>query len=159
MSSDIGTTIEARKAVFEALVTRVERLHAAARDEAAARAAMTAAAFAWRCPLGKLVEPRLENILSEIGVRCCAARTLRESAPAPEPQRILHLATRADPVGGHTRFLCRWIESDSDREHVVLLTAQGTSPVAERLQRALSVGGHQLTCQSSRRLLDRAQVV
>jgi hypothetical protein len=159
VSSAIGGRIAAREAVFEALVARAERAHVAGRDEVSARAAMTAAAFAWRCPLGKLAEPRLENVLGEIGVRCCVAGAVRDNAPAPEPQRILHLGTRADPIGGHTRILCRWIEADSDREHVVMLTAQGATPVPERLRRALSAGGSELSCQRNASLLASAQSV
>ena len=159
MTSEIGARTAAREAVFEALVARAERARATGRDEAAARAAMTAAAFAWRCPLGKLAEPRLEEVLSEIGVRCCVAGAVRDNPPAPEPKRILHLGTRADPVGGHTRILCRWIETDSGRKHVVVLTAQGATPVPERLRRALSAGGHELSCQRNASLLARARSV
>jgi hypothetical protein len=44
---------------------------------------------------------------------------------APEPRlRVLHVASRATAIGGHTRMLLRWIRHDIENIHSVALTRQ-----------------------------------
>ncbi|MGB3546687.1 MAG: hypothetical protein WBA17_06915, partial [Saprospiraceae bacterium] len=38
--------------------------------------------------------------------------------------RILHVATKISPVGGHTRVINNWVRHDSSNHHEILLTSQ-----------------------------------
>jgi len=104
---------------------------------------------------GILADPALEEMLLSIG---------RSLPPAPRDRpssaktTFLHVLTEAQPVGGHPRFCCRWIESDSTaHRHHVLLTSQ-TQTIPDDLKRTVEHCGGQLTVLNSQLpLLERAR--
>ena len=104
---------------------------------------------------GILADPALEQMLLSIGRSLPAAPRDR---PSSAKTTYLHVLTHAYPVGGHTRFCCRWIESDSTaNRHHVLLTSQ-TQTIPDDLKRTVEHGGGQLTVLNSQLpLLERAR--
>jgi hypothetical protein len=87
-------------------------------------------------------------------------RSLRSSPSVRSPNQkttYLHVLTEAYPIGGHTRFCCHWIKSDSKmNRHHVLLTSQIRS-VPNDLKQIVEQGGGELTVLNPQLpLLERA---
>jgi hypothetical protein len=103
---------------------------------------------------GLLTDPALEEMLLSIGRSLPSTPRVRRSNTKTT---YLHVLTEAYPVGGHTRFCCRWIESDSTRNrHHVLLTSQ-TQSVPNDLKHTIEQGGGELTVLNAQLpLLERA---
>lgn len=81
------------------------------------------AACAYRYHPGLFADGRLENVLLSLPVR----ETLTASivfAAATDALRILHVATRVLPTGGHSRVLDAWIRCDRNSSHALVLTDQ-----------------------------------
>jgi glycosyltransferase involved in cell wall biosynthesis len=143
---DVGHTqreIERSFKSFEAIVAASERLLRSGNCDAAAVCAELATDYAiWHHP-GLLHSPRLERVLSAIG-----NATTDEIAPpgnaAPRsspPRDVLHVLTNALGVGGHTRFVWRWIQLDAGRRHSVVLTSQGSAEIPRELADGISRTG------------------
>ncbi|HJQ01072.1 MAG TPA: hypothetical protein VJ851_05695 [Jatrophihabitans sp.] len=106
----------------------------------AAAWAQIAAQYAWLNHTGLFASPELEQLLMEIARRVPgvnpAATTRARSEP---PREVLHVATQAYSVGGHTQMLSRWIAQDQQRRHRVVLTRQGSTPFPAKLTDRLRV--------------------
>lgn len=119
--------IARHRADLALLVRRAETLAQGRRYEDAAVAAQIAANHAVLWHAGVFTDPALEAVLWRIG---------RGALPAPAPQsphpggkrKIVHLATSVAPIGGHSRMIWRWIRSDTDSRHSVILTRQYEQP-------------------------------
>ena len=100
--------------------------------------------FASRNHPGIFVCHRLEGCLRKISE---SARPLLNPDSIETAERghasehALHIMTEAHPVGGSTRFVCRWIGNDTSRTHSVALNAQGNTPVPESLRNAVTLSG------------------
>lgn len=86
----------------------------------------TAANFACNFHTGRFSDGALENVLLEIGRRERAVATFASAhKQLPEaPLHILHVASRVQAIGGHTRMLHRWISEDQGNRHSIALTRQ-----------------------------------
>ncbi len=140
-------TIRANFRRFEALVGIAESFHRASDHRSAVACAQVAAACAWRNHAGLFASPRLERLLSDIG------RTAVPSEPLAAPrlhrtsaQRVLHVLTRARPMGGDSRFPCRWMHVDGGRQHSVAVTTQEGAPVPDVFIEATSRTGGDVHC-------------
>ncbi len=127
-----------RERVFGALVDDARRLCAAGDDAEAANAVSIAAEYAWRCPFGVVASPELEAILHELGPRLFGDDQANGAVPTAG---VLHVATHALSVGGHTRILRQWVRGDSARTHDLALTAQQGRPVPSDIVRAIEATG------------------
>ena len=117
----------------------VERALAACergRDESAACYAMIAADLFWHNHAGTFASPELETMLSTLAGRLPDTPRL-----AHGQGDVLHVLTRAYPIGGHTRLARRWIEQDDQRSHSVLLTHQGRHAPPAWLSEAVTASG------------------
>lgn len=59
--------------------------------------------------------------------------------------RVVHVLTRAEPTGGHTRLAWRWIANDSGSSHSAIITDQGLVAVPLQLELAVSEAGGTIT--------------
>lgn len=125
--------------------------------------AQAAAEYAWRCPTGAFASPTLERVVAAISTASLDGDLgpPHRLASTGMPQSVLHVLSRAEAVGGHTRLCSRWICIDGDRTHSVALTAQGKLPVPPTLARATARAHGTLTVLDERGndLLDRARAL
>src|SRR5262249_20534785 len=138
---------------FDTLVTIAEQLLASGQLASAAVYAGMAAKFAMWNHGGIWASPRLERILNRVGNqyfgRVDNERSGERSYSAPK--NILHVLTQAYSIGGHTRFLWRWIQQDSTRLHSVALTRQGSNEAPHDLVAAVKASGGNVHLLDSRR--------
>jgi hypothetical protein len=104
------------------------------------------AAFCCTHHTGRFADGRLENVALEIGAR------LKGQARPPAAgfaglrswlrtgRHVLHVATRARPVGGATETIRHWVENDAESRHSLLLTDQEEAGVPKGL--AAVMRGH-----------------
>lgn len=82
---------------------------------------------------GRFADGRIENVALGIGARLDALVpevyrrdvSVRSPLGTEKSRRILHVATSVEAIGGHTRTLRHWVDSDQDSTHSLILTAQG----------------------------------
>lgn len=120
---------------FHSLVTQARDYLQRGNYEAAAVYADIAALYAICKHSGLFVSPELEEILLTIGrkaIRQNVVITQGNSLPK-SPKNILHIATYAANIGGHSRMLWRWIQEDKERSHSVVLTQQAPREIPKIL--------------------------
>lgn len=125
--SEAEAFIRRSDALYRALAARARRDQASGRSQRSARGAQNAARLACFAHSGRFADGRLENMLLEIArqsVTTSGARPARGSGP----ERVLHVATRVLPTGGHTRLLANWIRLDRAR-HVSRVVPDLNCPV------------------------------
>ncbi len=98
-----------------------------------------AAMMATRPHAGFYVSPRLERMFADIGRRTAKPTTYRRKSGV-KIKHILHVASEALPVGGHTNMITRWINEDKSRVHSLALIHQHL-PVPEATLKAVSDSG------------------
>lgn len=131
-------------AFFAGEVDKAEEHLKAGRLDDAALAVTLASAFATQKHSGVFASERVERILRTI------SDTLPDNAPAlprvkdlTQVRRVLHVATELTVVGGLTRMLTRWINTDASRENSVALTRfRGVFP--QQLGDAVARSGGQI---------------
>ena len=110
-------------------------------DEAAAWV-QTSATYAWLNHCGIFASPVLEGILEDIARRTTSTSrppsTFMEASRPRLPKRILHVATQLYPTGGHTQAIRCWAEQDRGREHRLVLTRQGPTPIPDKIRQITS---------------------
>ncbi|MGA2540434.1 MAG: hypothetical protein ABSG78_02600 [Verrucomicrobiota bacterium] len=144
------------KAIYDRYIQEMACHQSAGNLEQAARWGRVAASHASGIGyFGILADPALEEMLLSIGRSLPAAPRDRPSSPKTT---FLHVLTEAQPVGGHPRFCCRWIESDSTaHRHHVLLTSQ-TQTIPDDLKHTVEHCGGRLTLLNPQLpLLERAR--
>jgi glycosyltransferase involved in cell wall biosynthesis len=141
------SSVRSNFARFEALVSIAESFERDSDHHAAVACAQVAAACAWRNHAGVFASPRLERLLTQIGARAVPADVagLVRSRRTP-PQRVLHVLTKARPMGGDSRFSCRWMQVDGTRQHSVAVTTQEGDPVPDVFAASTSRTGGQVHC-------------
>lgn len=118
---------------------------------------------------GRFADGALETMALEIGMRLDRrpvgvaskrgelGRTL---APLGTARRVLHVASRVEEIGGHTRTIRHWIRSDPESRHSVVLIRQGAvgipSWLIEDVRRA---GGRFVNLPLDSGLLPRAKAL
>ncbi|SEB56653.1 hypothetical protein SAMN04489844_0545 [Nocardioides exalbidus] len=128
-------------ATFQDLVNRSRILERRGRHEPAAVAAMTAATFAWCNPTGSFASPELERVLVGLGASVepvLRRPVLRRPQQRDVRPRVLHVASQLYATGGHTQMLANWLHLDSDRDHHVVVTAQGEREVPKKITASLT---------------------
>src|SRR6185437_15849445 len=121
-----------QRAEFDRLIGQAQRELTARRWSAAAAWAQIAAQYAWLNHTGRFASPSLEELLRTISQRGLPPVPSRPGRPV-RPKRVLHVATQAYPVGGHTQMLARWIAQDDRHRHRVVLTRQGSTRFPDKL--------------------------
>lgn len=118
-----GSHLDRNRESFERLLALASRYAARGRRDLAAAWAEMAADHAWNGHPGFFVDDRLERLLGQIGAAATTpSRSRVFSDGSNSPRRVLHVLTEAYGIGGHTRFVWRWIEADAGRQHCVVLT-------------------------------------
>jgi glycosyltransferase involved in cell wall biosynthesis len=157
--ASIGTNFKR----FETLVEIAEAFHRASDHRSAVACAQVAAACAWRNHAGLFASPRLERLLTEIACKTVSAQAPGfgpgrpfDSVPGSAldftrgrrtpPERVLHVLTKARPMGGDSRFPCRWMHVDGRRQHSVAVTTQEGDPVPDVFLEATSGTGGYVHC-------------
>lgn len=120
-----------------------DSLHANRTDEAL-RAFQVAGHHAWSRHAGVFSSPRIENSIPEIAARLPSRASSAETHPRTS-NRICHIVTRAWPVGGHTKLLVRWIRTNAEMHHDVVLTDQMGWKVPKPLVEAVRDSGGIIT--------------
>lgn len=137
--------LKSNHAIFEQHVQEAERFLTKGRLDEAAMSAAIAAWFATKKHPGVFASERLERVLHTIGTGLPdAPRPANRPANAQGVQRVLNVATEVFPVGGLTRMISRWIDTDADREHSLVVTRY-RQPLPEHLTGAVSRSGGSIT--------------
>ena len=139
-------SIRANFTRFETVVGIAEAFHHASDHRSAAACAQVAAACAWRNHAGLFASPRLERLLTEIGCTAAKAKPAALRGRRVPPRRVLHVLTKARPMGGDSRFPCRWMDVDRERQHSVAVTTQEGDQVPEVFIDVTSRTGGQVHC-------------
>lgn len=143
----LAAYLKANSDAYEKLVRVATAAEYPGNHEDALRKVADAAMFAARFHPGRFADGVIENLALRIG------RRLADSSDTPiQPRssvrwlharrRVLHVASQVRGIGGHTRMLHHWIQSDGTSVHSVVLLNQGNEPVPEWLCDAVrSQGG------------------
>ena len=136
-------SIDDHFAIFESLLTLAEAALRRRLYEGAGLFAQMAGHYAWLNHAGLFASPRLERLLLGIGLKAIEAPSCpqTDSPDVGTPRSVLHVMSKAYPIGGHTRLVWRWIQLDAERSHSVALTNQGCVPVPERMTEAVRAAG------------------
>ena len=118
----IRSALERNRDGFERFLGFAGRYARRGRYDLAAAWAEMAADQAWNCHPGFFADDRLERLLAEIGAAVGPVSDSRAAPSSDLPRSVLHVVTEAYAIGGHTRFVWRWIEADRRRRHCVVLT-------------------------------------
>ena len=154
----IGSGLDHNRERFERLLALAGRYAARGRYDVAAAWVEMAADQAWHGHPGFFADDRLERLLARIGTATTKAFHSRASEGSDAPRRVLHVLTEAYAIGGHTRFVWRWIEADRGRRHCVVLTRHRLpGPLPQRLLSAPQATGGWLRALDWRRFLPVAR--
>ena len=142
MGNPLGA-IEEHFIAFQGLVRRASKLLAEARYDESALYVQVAAEYAWFHPSGLFASPELDGILAQIGraLPHSSGENVQIRPPSSSSRNVLHVLTEAYGLGGHTRFVWRWIQNDAGRCHSVVLTRQGEREPPEALLENVAVAG------------------
>jgi hypothetical protein len=103
---------------------------------------------AWSHHPGRFADGALENLILELG-RKLDDKENNGVIDIPERKRFvkrtLHLATRLLAVGGHSRVLVKWVETDTSSEHIIVLTDQ-REVLPDFLRGIITKSGNHLVC-------------
>jgi hypothetical protein len=131
---------------FEALVGIAEAFQRASDYQSAVACAQVAAACAWRNHAGLFASPRLERLLTAIGREAIPGQAAPARPRQTPPQRVLHVLTKARSMGGDSRFSCRWMDVDGDRQHSVAVTSQEGEAIPDLFHTATARTGGVVHC-------------
>ena len=147
--------------MFDRTVARARRLRERGALLQAAVWAQVAAHFATYRHNGLYASGELESLLIDIAKALPGAPdtppVFGDPEKRPPLRRILHVLTRALPIGGHTRVVERWARNDPTSTHSLVATAQ-TDPLPSWLEEAIAESGgfFETLAGSSADLLSRA---
>ncbi|MDU4962077.1 MAG: glycosyltransferase [Sporomusaceae bacterium] len=110
-------------------------------QEKALRLIMQAADFAHHSHPGFYRSCKLERMLRQIAGRLPVQSGSFPVMPAKGKRRILHVLSQGYASGSHTRNLERWIKSDPDSVHSVIITVNSTTSPSWLAAAALPSGG------------------
>lgn len=143
MPNSITEELTRNRDVFERLVRLADGSKGKGHYDRAVAYAQVAAQFAWHNHSGLLASSPLECILAKVGRQRMRQRVIDKTGEpnAWSPRALLHVMSAAYTIGGHTRFVKRWVELDSGRAHSLVLTQQGSTPAPEWLLEAVLASG------------------
>jgi hypothetical protein len=130
---------------FSELLKLAEDRSAAGDLLAAARLSQIAARYAFPGHVGLFASPRLERLLLGIGRQIPTATANRKQNHSQPGRNILHVLSYAQPIGGDSRFVWRWMQEDSENRHSIAITSQadlnGKYEVPEVLRKSAENAG------------------
>ena len=147
---------------FRGLIEQTKTLSGGKDANSAAAFAQIAADYAWKNPPGQLASPELDQMVTELGRKFMPAEPKTDhNSSQGLPKRILHVLTAAYPLGGHTRFVWRWIQQDVEPTHSIALTGQRGAKVPAQLEQAVEAAKGQIYFLDEQRggLLQRAELL
>lgn len=139
--TDGPQAIRTNAAYLDHMVSIIEHQLSLGRLDAAAAYISIAARHAWSGHSGIFASARLERIISHIGRIISDRSTSVCRHPNVRSERILHVATEVQEVGGLTRMMRRWVDTDSRRSHSLVLTRQGVRQIPAFLTDAFAARG------------------
>jgi hypothetical protein len=147
--------------MYRVLVVRTRAEYDRGRQESALRWVQVTARLAANAHTGRYVDGSLENMPFDLGGKPLPQSDIDiPEWPAAGRRRVLHVATRLLPTGGHTRLLARWITHDSESIHHLIVTDQREDEIPEFVSNAVrQAGGLVITTGHEDRRLLRAAAV
>ncbi|MCZ8514435.1 glycosyltransferase [Paenibacillus filicis] len=134
---NILQSISTNHRLFQLLLEQMKKYYIDKQFAEAVSVAQIAADFASGNHCGIFTCPEMENLLIEIG-----NSTIRRRKPDKVTSgKVLHILTQAYDTGGHTRLAWRWIERDTERKPVVVLTHQHNLPIPQPLTESVKARG------------------
>lgn len=132
-----------------------------ARDDVALRRVQEAARLAAFAHTGRFADGAVEAIATTIGQRFAASTwrnvPVRRHRGTAQAREVLHVMSRALPIGGHTRLVLNWIANDVASRHALVILEQGRVPIPDFIEQAvLASGGTVARAPRSGSLADRA---
>ena len=122
-----------------------------------------AAEFASTHHPGRFADGAIENAALELGIEIERLGRIGDAMPARDglPQgrrRVLHVATSAVRIGGHTRTINQWVRLDVNSGHSVFLTDQREVAVPAWLSETVEgLGGQVIVLPGRMGMIDRAR--
>ncbi len=154
---------------YDSLVDLAHRMNRRCDAEDVLHAVQSIAHFAWHCHPGRYADGAVENLAYRIGQQletspepdCLSlSKSVANRPPRCRRRRVLHIASTALPIGGHTRWIRDWITGDEASDHNVLLTRQGGTPAPSWLGQAVErCGGGLVILPDTASLVSRAKAV
>jgi len=132
--------------LYEACLDWVESLKA--EPDSCVDAISKTALQAWYYNPGRFADGALENRAFRLGLdeyRQVTGAVPRMELNPGRKARTLHVVTEVYPVGGHTRFLVKWILRDRNSAHAAVLTQQ-LGPLPGFFEQAIAKAGGGLLC-------------
>jgi len=146
--ADYAGFLQVNSETYEELVHKTSTMGPQNEAEAVLDQVALAARFAVQFHPGRFVDGAIENLALEIGAQLRNITADESGIALPlapkkgDRRRILHVATSVMGIGGHTRMLNNWVQSDKGSCHWLILTNQGDFPIPEWLSEAVrSTGG------------------
>ena len=140
--------LQANSEAYECLVARIQVMDLLKEAEAVLGQVALAARFASKFHPGRFADGAIETPALEIGA-ALGDLVVEDGgfvlpvARKENRRRVLHVATTAVGIGGHTRMLCHWIRNDQSSFHSVALVNQDV-PVPLSLSKVVQNGGGDL---------------
>lgn len=145
--------------IYRTLTAKAHSAFARDEPERALRWSQIAARFAAAVHTGRYSDGELENPILALGREPLPAPRNPYAFPPPprSGRRVLHVATRLLPTGGHTRLLARWIVNEGEGIHYVVVTDQHARQVPSFVRDAVNAtGGGVIGLGAERELRERA---
>jgi glycosyltransferase involved in cell wall biosynthesis len=135
---------------YEWLLKGIDRRRPAAADpESVLRAIASTAHFAATFHAGRFADGAIENRAFEFG-----SELTRDQSPSvpqmtvargrPGRRRVLHVTSHVRGIGGHTRMIHHWVQSDTDSCHSLLVTDPWTA-MPDWLSESVRASGGEVT--------------
>ncbi len=147
------SALRSNAARYEAFVAQALSSHPHRNPDTTLWLCRLSAHFASAHHSGHFADSRLEETCLDLGRRLERLITWRRVRPASQwkgdlrsrgRRRVLHVATQAPPIGGHTRTILNWVENDPASCHSLLLIDQSQTGVPEWLKHSIWQSGGNL---------------
>lgn len=154
--------LEVNSETYEILVKKIQMSASAKAAESVLNEVISAARFAVRHHTGRFVDGAIENLALKIGIDLGTGVKTDDNSMCAVPRkdnrrRILHVATSALAIGGHTRMLNNWMRTDKESSHSLALIDQGVVPIPGWLAQTIRSGGGNLVVFSDGLLCQKAK--
>jgi glycosyltransferase involved in cell wall biosynthesis len=159
--AEVAQQLHAFGALYETLCS-LARPRSGVKPELLLQGVARAAQFAQEFHPGRFADGRLDNVVLALGadLERLTPPPAIDAPVAPRGRcRILHVSTAVFGVGGHTRTLKNWVETEPESVHWLFLTEQAGRPVPDWLQQAFGRGGAVIVAPDGLGRLQRARLL